>query len=270
MLLSIGHVSRYTYAEPAGYLVQSLRLTPQSFEAQRVLEWSILAPGIEKATGFTDSFGNLVHLVTATGVPAEAAVIARGVVETRDTAGLVRGAFDPMPVRTYLHETAKTKPNDALSDLAHRVSGQNPLDRMHNLMQRISEAVTYEIGATGEHTSAAEALADGKGVCQDHAHVFIACARALGLPARYVNGYFLTEGDEPSEAHHAWAEAWVDGLGWVGFDPANSMCPTDRYVRLATGLDAAYAAPIRGTRRGGAKEVLDVLVEVQQQNSQQQ
>jgi transglutaminase-like putative cysteine protease len=270
MLLSIGHVSRYTYSEPAGYLVQSLRLTPPNFDGQRVHEWSILAPGIEKATRFTDCFGNAAHLITATDVPADVVIIARGVVETRDMAGIVKGAFEPMPVRTYMHQTEKTKPDEALRELAHGAGGDKELDRMHNLMHRVREVIDYKIGATSEHTSAAEALADGQGVCQDHAHVFITCARVLGIPARYVNGYFLTDSDGPAEAHHAWAEAWVDGLGWIGFDAANEVCPTERYVRLAAGLDAAYAAPIRGTRRGGAKEVLDVLVEVQQQSNQQQ
>ena len=114
--------------------------------------------------------------------------------------------------------------------------------------------VAYEVGVTNTHTTAADALKDGRGVCQDHAHVFISAARSLGIPARYVSGYLLAgTGDEPSDANHAWAEAWLDGLGWVGFDPANGVCPTDRYVRLASGLDAAFAAPIRGTRRGGGK-----------------
>ena len=127
----------------------------------------------------------------------------------------------------------------------------------------------YVVGATHVHTSAAEALKDGEGVCQDHAHIFISAARVMGLPARYVNGYFLTDSDEPAEAHHAWAEVWMGGLGWLGFDPANRLCPTDRYVRLACGLDSASAAPIRGTRRGGVEEALDVTVEVQQQSAQQ-
>jgi transglutaminase-like putative cysteine protease len=133
----------------------------------------------------------------------------------------------------------------------------------------VHERVAYVIGATHVHTSAAEALKDGMGVYQDHAHIFISAARALGLPARYVSGYFLTDSDEPSEAHHAWAEVWIKGLGWLGFDPANRLCPTDRYVRLACGLDSASAAPVRGTRRGGVQEVLDVTVEVQQQSAQQ-
>jgi transglutaminase-like putative cysteine protease len=126
-------------------------------------------------------------------------------------------------------------------------------------------------GTTDVHTEAAAALADGKGVCQDHTHIFIAGCRTLEVPARYVTGYLYLGDDAGAEAHHAWAEAWVDGLGWVGFDVANRICPTDNYVRLASGLDAGYAAPIKGSRRGGSGESLDVAVAVhQQQNSAQQ
>jgi len=153
--------------------------------------------------------------------------------------------------------------------IEQRVRARDPIDRMHVLMNAVRDKVDYAIGVTNAHTSAAEALSDGQGVCQDHAHIFISAARVMGVPARYVNGYFLTETDEPSEAHHAWAEAYIEGLGWLGFDPANRICPTDHYVRLACGLDAGSAAPIRGTRRGGTDEVLDVLVEVQQQSAQQ-
>jgi transglutaminase-like putative cysteine protease len=129
--------------------------------------------------------------------------------------------------------------------------------------------VDYVPGTTSTHTEAAAALADGRGVCQDHAHIFIAAARSLGVPARYVTGYLVIEADNASQAHHAWAEAWVEALGWVGFDVANRICPTERYVRLAAGLDAGYAAPIVGSRRGGETEVLEVSVEVQRQSSQQ-
>ena len=135
----------------------------------------------------------------------------------------------------------------------------------------VAAAVTVAAvaGATNTHTSAAEALADGKGVCQDHAHIFIAAARTLGIPARYITGYLVLSEQDTSDAHHAWAEAWIESLGWVGFDAANRVCPTDRYVRLACGLDASYAAPVIGTRRGGSTEKLDVSVEVQQQSAQQ-
>jgi transglutaminase-like putative cysteine protease len=125
------------------------------------------------------------------------------------------------------------------------------------------------VGATTVMTTAAEALAKGSGVCQDHAHVFIAVARLLGLPARYVSGYLWQGGSETASASHAWAEAHVPDFGWLGFDPANNICPTEKYVRVAIGLDYGEAAPVRGIRRGAADEVLTVAVDVQPAQAQQ-
>ncbi|MCA3480218.1 MAG: transglutaminase family protein, partial [Rhodobacter sp.] len=140
----------------------------------------------------------------------------------------------------------------------------DPLDAAHRLSTAVAGAIAYKPGATRAHTTAAEALALGEGVCQDHAHALIAVARHAALPARYVSGYLMSGGDGSlGEAAHAWAEIWVQGLGWIGFDPANTCCPDDRYIRLGSGLDAQDAAPIRGTARGPAAEVLDVAVAVQ-------
>ena len=164
-----------------------------------------------------------------------------------------------------------TAPDDAIRALALAAVGDDPISRLHGLMHAVRAAVHYEIGATTSATTAAEALRIGRGVCQDHAHVFIAAARTLGYPARYVSGYFIAGADDAAaEAAHAWAEAHVGSLGWIGFDPANGFCPTDRYVRLSAGLDAAGAAPVRGSRSGGSNEALDVAVEVLQQVGQQQ
>jgi len=136
-------------------------------------------------------------------------------------------------------------------------------------MAAIRERVAYVTGVTGTETTATQALADGQGVCQDHAHIFIAAARHAGVPARYVTGYLFLDDPDHAVAHHAWAEAWVAGLGWVGFDAANGVCPTEHYVRLAAALDARYAAPIRGMHRGGVGESLAVEVKVQQTTPQQ-
>jgi transglutaminase-like putative cysteine protease len=269
VLVSISHVTRYTLAAPAHYSIQSLRLTPPSFDGQKVLGWDIEMPHIEEAVEFRDSFGNTAHLVAIPETHAAITITARGVVETQDRAGFVRGLVEMAPPRVFRRETEMTAPDEAIRALCAGVSGEHTIDRLHNLMTAVHEAVEYIVGVTHAHTSAAEALREGRGVCQDHAHIFISAARVMGLPARYVNGYFVTERDEPAQAHHAWAEAYIEGLGWLGFDPANRLCPTERYVRLACGLDAGSAAPIRGTRRGGIEEVLDVVVEVQQQSAQQ-
>jgi transglutaminase-like putative cysteine protease len=137
------------------------------------------------------------------------------------------------------------------------------LDRLHAIMGEIQSRIAYEIGATDAHTTAAEALADGKGVCQDHAHAMLAVVRFLGIPGRYVTGYLVTNGDNPATASHAWAEALVPNLGWVGFDAANGKCPTADYVRVAAGLDAQGVVPVRGSRRGGETESMTVAVTVQ-------
>ncbi len=271
MRISIGHVSRYVYSQPTTYSILALRLTPPSFQGQRVIDWRIAAPGIDAAQSFRDGFGNKVHLASYAEEHSESLIIATGVVETDDRAGVVRGLSDPAPLSVYRRQTSKTKPNDDIIALGRNARATVDIRGMHNLMSAVREAVAYEVGVTNTHTTAADAMKDGRGVCQDHAHVFISAARSLGIPARYVSGYLLAgTGDEPSDANHAWAEAWLDDLGWVGFDPANGVCPTDCYVRLASGLDAAFAAPIRGTRRGGGNQELDVIVEVQQQISQQQ
>ena len=270
MLITIGHVTRYSFASPATYSIHTLRLAPPSFDGQRVLSWRVEMPEIDNAVSFRDSFGNVSRLVSIAYPHSEVAIIARGTVETQDKSGFARGLHETAPARVYKRESERTAPDDAIRDLVAGLTANDVLDRLHELMQVVGKRVKYTVGATHAHTSAAEALATGRGVCQDHAHIFISAARLMDLPARYVNGYFVTGGEKQAEAHHAWAEVHIDGLGWLGFDPANGVCPTDRYVRLAWGLDAASAAPITGNRRGGANEVLDVFVEVQQQSSAQQ
>lgn len=270
MLISIRHRTRYTYAQPVSYAIQSLRLTPMSFTGQRVIDWEVRTPGFGPVLQFRDGFGNLVQVTTINTPHQEVVIEAEGTVETADCSGVVSGLQSSSPCRIYLRETVQTRPDGAIKDLAASVQGQDALDRLHGLAGAVRDRVEYEVGSTDAHTGAAEALSDGKGVCQDHAHIFISAARTLGVPARYVTGYLVLGEQTHSEAHHAWAEAWVDGLGWVGFDIANRICPTERYVRLAVGLDAVGAAPVTGSRRGGIDEMLEVAVDVREQGSQQQ
>lgn len=269
MLISVRHVTHYAYAEPAGYTIQSLRLTPAPFKGLRVLDWTVHVPGAGPALQFRDGFGNLVSIVTVSSPHGDLTIEAGGTVETTDRDGVVAGLKHTCPPRVFLKETPQTEPAPAIRELAASVTGKDPLDRLHGLMAAVRDRVDYVQGVTDAHTSAADALVDGKGVCQDHTHIFIAAARTVAIPARYVTGYLVMNDATPQEAHHAWAEAWVDNLGWVGFDVANRICPTDQYVRLACGLDAGSAAPITGSRRGGEAEKLDVTVVVQQQIAQQ-
>jgi transglutaminase-like putative cysteine protease len=264
MQLTVRHTTHYRYQVPASYAVQRLMLTPLDFASQKVRSWTIEAPGIAKALSYRDAFGNIVHVVTSSGRMEEVTVVASGVVETSDGAGVVRGLASPMPEAVYLRQTIATRPSPEIKDIAAaaRATGGDTIAQMHALMEAIRARISFEIGATTAHTTAAESLQEGRGVCQDHAHVFLAAARHLGLPARYVTGYIVTGSDHSATASHAWAEVLIPSLGWTGFDAANRVCPTDEYVRVAAGLDAAGVVPVLGSRRGGAIETMAVQVNV--------
>ncbi|ADZ70206.1 transglutaminase family protein [Polymorphum gilvum] len=270
MRLTVRHTTRYRYDSPLANAMQQLRLTPPDCAGQTVVDWRIEAPGIERATTYTDAFGNLVHMVSSRETIEAVEITARGTVETQDLAGVLGMEPADAPVRIYGRVTPLTEANQAIRRLAGLVGDGDRIAGFHALMHAVRDKVGYRVGVTETHATAAQTLAAGEGVCQDHAHIFIAAARALGVPARYVSGYLLLEDEQESEAHHAWAEVFIDGLGWVGFDVSNAICPTDRYIRLTVGLDSRSAAPIRGIRFGGTEENLNVEVDVSRAAGQQQ
>lgn len=262
MLIAIQHRTDYHYERAFNHAVQSLRLTPPSGSSQRVIEWNIEMPGIDGASAYQDAWGNLVHLVTPRGDVTNLSIRVHGMIETHDTGGVVGMTHEAALPAHFLRETSATKPSGAINELALQSKKKTRLDTLHLLLSGIHQTVAYDTDATHALTTAAEAFSAKRGVCQDHAHIYITAARILGIPARYVTGYLLVEGDETAVAHHAWAEAYTEDLGWIGFDPANGVCPTPNYVRLAVGLDAPSAAPVRGIMRGSGAEKLSVEVVV--------
>lgn len=265
MRLTVDHVTRYSYDHPVRSVVQSHRLTPSSYSGQKVIDWEVTVSGGRKGARHRDGAGDQIQAWTIAGPVAEVVVHVRGTVETEDLAGVLRGHRETVPPDCYLCDTLPTRLDVALIALADSATAPDALSLAHALSAAVSDAIAYRPGVTHAHTTAAEALALGEGVCQDHAHALIACARHRGIPARYVSGYLsVTEDGSPHEAAHAWAELHIPGLGWVGFDPANRCCPDARYIRLGSGLDAHDAAPIRGIARGGGHEEMDVTVAIQQ------
>lgn len=265
MRMTIRHTTRYRYDAAGMHAVQRLRLTPRDNRTQRVLDWRIEAPGIETAPSYLDGYGNLVHLIAGDFSGGELRIDAAGTVETSESASLGNVPGEVARPAVFLRQTPLTRPSAAIERFAARLRGDQTLTTLHDVLSAIAERIFYDTEASHAATTATHAFAAGRGVCQDHAHIFIAAARTLDIPARYVTGYMHVEGEEAAAAHHAWAEAFVPDLGWVGFDAANGVCPTERYVRLACGFDAPSAAPIVGTRRGGGSEELSVDVAVQQQ-----
>ena len=270
MRLRITHTTEYRYDDPVQYSLQRLRLCPLDGPGQKIVSWNIAVDGAVVEAGFNDQFGNHTHLVSTEGDSHSVHIVASGEVETEDRSGVFGPHQGYVPLWLYLRDTPLTKPGKLIRELARSLSGDNELAKMHDLMGKLNAQIAYETGTTGTETTAEQALEAGRGVCQDHAHAFIAAARLLGLPARYVSGYLLMDDRIEQVATHAWAEVFLQGLGWVGFDAANNHCPDARYVRIATGLCYADAAPVSGIRIGLAGEDLTVTLVVEPSQSQSQ
>lgn len=265
MRLKVRHETLYTYEQPALSAIQTLRLTPRNHDGQFVARWRVELDAEYRLDRDEDPFGNIMHLFSIGGPIETMRILVEGEVETRDTAGLVQGSAERLPLGLWLRESLLTMPDTALRTFARNAAaphGEDRLSALHALNQAIFDTMEYLADETDTTTRAAQAFAEGKGVCQDFAQIFVACARSLDIPARYVGGYFLRTDTENQNAGHAWAEAYVPEIGWIGFDPTHGISTTDRYLRIATGIDSLDAAPIRGTRHGGSGEKLTVSVTV--------
>ena len=268
MQLHIRHETVYSYKKPVKHSVQNLRLTPRRDPWQRALNWQIIAPGRRHMQ--VDAYGNVVHLLTLDQPHHEIRIVVQGVVETQDEQRAPFPDEGPLSPLAYLAETSLTRADGPLQQFATRSLNTrgDRLDALLELSHAICEAVTYERGATQVYDSAGQAFARGRGVCQDHAHIFVACSRSRGIPARYVSGY-LYAGEDSDLASHAWADAWLGpNLGWTSIDVTNRARTDGRHCRLAVGRDYLDACPVRGVRRGGADEEMSVAVNVSESAQQ--
>jgi transglutaminase-like putative cysteine protease len=270
MQLRILHRTAYRYDEPVKYSAQALRLTPRREGRQRVLGWSMQAPG--RRVEQVDAHGNVTHLLTVEDPHKEIEIVVMGDVEVANEGELVphEGPLSPL---AYLFATPLTVANDAISELAKEyLGGSEPLrERLYGLAGGVGERVRYQKGATSVEDSASAVLARGEGVCQDQAHVFISCCRAAGVPARYVSGYLYSGNGSNggTAASHAWVDAWIpEAKAWLGIDVTHREPTGMHHCRLAVGRDYLDAAPVRGVRRGGGREMMDVDVLVSKASDQ--
>jgi transglutaminase-like putative cysteine protease len=268
MQMHIRHETRYRYERPVKYSVQSLHLTPRRDLSQRALAWNITAPG--RRLEQVDAHGNISHLLTIEEPHREIQIVVHGVVETADIEG--RQDDGPLSPLAYLAPTALTAPNEELKAFAHQAMDNtaDPRARARLLAEAVFDAVRYKSGTSDVQDSAAVAFKSGEGVCQDHAHVYIASARSMGMPARYVSGYLYT-GDTNDAASHAWVDVWLGAeIGWQSIDVTHKRPAVRTYCRLAVGRDYLDAAPVRGVRHGGGGEKMEANVLVAESAQQQQ
>jgi len=273
MRLAIRHVTRYRFDHPLAHGLQRLRLTPKETHGQSISAWSMELEGVRVEVEHDDHNNNHVTLISVVPGATDVVITCTGVVDTADRAGVVGPHTGRLPLWVFTCQSPLTRPGARLKALVSAVEREHgrtdALGLLHALSDTVHATVAYAPGHTDAATAAEEALGAGKGVCQDHAHIFIGAARALGIPARYVSGYLMMNDRIDQEAGHAWAEAHVDGLGWVGFDVSNGISPDARYVRVASGRDYAEAAPVTGISFGGGQSTLAVSLAVEQQAVQQ-
>ncbi|CAB3686794.1 transglutaminase family protein [Paraburkholderia rhynchosiae] len=266
MYLTIRHDTSYRYEATVHYSIQQLRLTPANGASQMVRRWSIDAPG--KLDAAFDAYGNALHTLVINKPHSEIRLQVSGEV---DTIALIDGRLPDdvgaIPLEHFTCATRLTEADAAIRELAESVPSLASSANLIALSERIVERVKYHPGITEVTSTAGQALALGNGVCQDHAHLMLACCRARGIPARYVSGY-IEPGDVPHAASHAWVDVWLDGTGWISVDVTHAAFASDIYCRLAVARDYEAAAPVRGRRIGGREEQLDVSVTVSAQMSQ--
>lgn len=256
------------FPEPARSVTQILRLRPRGFDSQHIQNWFVGAEPDAQLLRGEDAFGNLTYSCFHDGPLDRQLVFAEGEIETGDAAGVVSGLNERFPLDVYLRELEGTQADAGLIEFTRDAISleAEPLGRMHALMGALNDKCAFEPGETPAPRKAAEVFAAGKGSARELAQVLVAAARAQGMPARFISGFFLggdegkNEGDRGAEhevhhgAHHAWAEVYVEPIGWIGFDPALGYCPRDQHLRIAHGLDYYGAAPRRGASFGYARE----------------
>jgi transglutaminase-like putative cysteine protease len=266
MQIAIRHETLYHYTARQAYSIQQLHMTPRAEPQQTVLSWKLVAPG--HCHAYTDAYGNLSHMLTLDEPHEKVAVVARGVVSTTTLAGArLAPAADDLSPLIFTVPTRLTLPTDEILAFASLLPARGKPASTSDVMRlagQIVGAVAYETGATSVFSTASDALRLGAGVCQDHAHLFLSCCHAHGIPARYVSGYIDPESSGHA-ASHAWVDAWVSDPGfngWISIDVTHARLMTDAYCRLAIGRDYDSAAPVRGMRRGGGEESMSVDVQI--------
>lgn len=259
MKLSVYHATTYRYAEPVSRSTQYIRLTPVTNHRQRVLEWQLDLPA--RSIELLDAFGNLTSLLTLSRAHDSISIVGTGTVEVPDVDD--GHPADLVHPRVFLRTTPLTEPDAAMAEFREpmrKVISGRPLIGATDLMSAVQESLPLKRGVTDAETTASQAFSLQAGAVQDQVHVFLACCRHLGLPARYVSGYAYTP-DRAAVASRAWAEIWI-GNRWVGFDVSLGSNADGGHIKLAVGLDYRDACPVRGIRLGGGEEVLSTVSQV--------
>ncbi len=282
MYYTIRHTTRFRYSAPISESIMEVRIQPRSEGHQYCLDFQLRTTPRANIMNYRGEFGNRVHHFNIPNSHNQLTIIAEALVDVNAPAPLPEAltpqAWDELDALTEdgdywdtLMPSHFTEPSDLLYELAHQLDirrRDDPLTVLRNLNSAIHSTFEYSPKTTRVDSPIDEALSLRKGVCQDFAHIMITLARHLNIPCRYVSGYlYRGEGRFSGEATHAWVEAYLPDLGWVGFDPTNNSVTDERHVRVAIGRDYADVPPTRGVFRGKAESELAVTVRIAKRSS---
>lgn len=284
MKLTVSHRITTRFDPPRRRLLQSIRVFPTNCASQQTTSWQISAGDGETGAEFIDGAGDQITTISTPGEITEQTLEITGEVTTVDTLGVLRDVKEKVPAWAYMTTSRLIRPDAAITAMAKEAIAGIPeekgLDRAHGLSKGVAEALSLSEDPTGVAATASESLDRGEGGICDIAHVLIAAAHAVNMPARFVYGYLVRDtvdleselGEDDDNGAlvmsawpgHAWVEIWVEGFGWVGFDAVEECCPDERYIRLCSGRDGEDAAPLRATAIGQGGEAIEVSLDVRE------
>jgi transglutaminase-like putative cysteine protease len=280
LFYSIRHLTKFVYSKPVSESVMEVRMHPRSDSNQRCLTFSLSVSPRCRVFSYRDHLSNNVHHFDIPGQHEQLVIIAEALVEHQPLAEIPAflapdawGELDAIVSEgdywEMLLPSEFALPTPALEDLAGELGAyrrDDPMTLLCELNKKLYDYFSYSPRTTRVDSPIDEALRSRQGVCQDFAHIMIALVRQLGIPCRYVSGYLYHRKEDNdrsiSDATHAWVEAFLPHLGWVGFDPTNALIATDRHIRTALGRDYADVPPTRGIFLGRTQSDLYVAVQV--------
>ena len=269
MKININYETTYFFSSNVPRLVQSVMLHPTECTNQKVISCDIATSKGELIEVPKDALGHKLYNIYNKNISEPQTISMKCTVETENHFGVMKGLDESVHPHCFLRQTKLTEPDKKILNIVKMKGKKNSVDFCHSMNEAVAKSIKYVSGSTDIYTSAVDAVSLGTGVCQDFSHILVGLARFHGYPARYVNGFMLDDTDVASRDTHAWAEVFIENLGWVSFDRCHSNCLDEKYVRVGCGYDFSYTSMIKGVKTNfNGNESLNHMLTIDAESSQ--